>query len=300
MEASDSLNQPNQTGNYKITEKISETNHSIVFKGKDKNNKIVSIKVLKAADASSSDLARFKQEYNLIKSIDPDGVIKTYDIIEYEDKPALVLEYLEGKTLKEVLKEKLNEIGWFLNIAVKLSETLGKLHAKQIVHKDIKPSNILVFLDDIKLIDFGISKEITHENEQIYDNNVIEGTLPYMSPEQTGRMNRSVDYRTDLYSMGITFYEMLTGRLPFTSDDPMEIIHFHIAKEVEPPDRINRLVPGVVSEIVMKLLRKAAEERYQNSYGVLADLNRCLEEFVAGGHNNRYRIRDLEKLFVKR
>ncbi|MCP4723969.1 MAG: serine/threonine-protein kinase PknK, partial [bacterium] len=290
MDATDSLNQPNQVGTYKITEKISETSNSIVFKGKDKNNKKVSIRVFKTADPSSSDLARFKQEYNLIKSIDLKGVIKTYDVIEYEDKPALVLEYCEGKTLKEALKNKVNNIKWFLNIAVKLSETLGKLHTKQIVHKDIKPSNILVFLDDIKLIDFGISKEITHENEQIYDNNVIEGTLPYMSPEQTGRMNRSVDYRTDLYSMGITFYEMLTGRLPFTSDDPMEIIHFHIAKEVEPPDRINRLVPGVVSEIVMKLLRKAVQERYQNSFGVLADLNRCLEEFNEKGQISDFQI----------
>ena len=137
-------------------------------------------------------------------------------------------------------------------------------------------------------MDFGISAALTHANDEIYNPDVIEGTLAYMSPEQTGRMNRSVDYRTDLYSLGITFYEMLTGEVPFTSKDPMELIHSHIARQPIPPRELNSSIPPVISAIILKLLSKTPEERYQNSLGLAADIDECLNRITRKGDINDF------------
>ncbi|MCP4129869.1 MAG: AAA family ATPase [bacterium] len=271
---------------YTILGTVGETSRSVVYRcRKETEEKTVIIKVLKAEYPTPSEIARFKQEYELIRSIDIDGVVRTYDIIDYESGFALILEDFDGISLKETITGKSRDIMAFLRVAIKLANIIGHLHQKNIIHKDIKPQNILINTGsgEIKITDFGIATVLTHENEEIYNPDVINGTLPYMSPEQTGRMNCSVDYRTDLYSLGVTLYEMLTGTLPFRSKDPMELIHAHLAVSPVPPSRKNRDVPPVLSNIIMKLLLKNCEERYRNAFGLLTDLEDCRQQYEKKG-----------------
>jgi predicted ATPase/serine phosphatase RsbU (regulator of sigma subunit)/tRNA A-37 threonylcarbamoyl transferase component Bud32 len=272
---------------YAIIEKIAETRGSLVYRGRkeDEQNTVV-IKLLKTKFPTLSEIARFKQEYELIRGIDLDGVIKTYDLLEHDGSFALVLEDFDGTSIKDQLKKKKSyDVKFFLKTAMKIADVLGNLHMKDIVHRDIKPHNILINqkTKTLKITDFGISAIITHENDEVYNPDFIQGTLSYMSPEQTGRINRTVDYRTDLYSLGVTLYEMITGSLPFSSYDPMEIIHSHIAVMPVPPVVQNPGVPQALSDIIMKLLSKTPEERYQNCFGLAADLRQCMIQFDTKG-----------------
>ncbi|MCP4135954.1 MAG: AAA family ATPase [bacterium] len=278
---------------YRILNNIDETNNSIVYRGqKEHEDDTVIIKVLKTEFPSLSEIARFKQEYALIKNLDLEGVVKTFDFIKHNDTFALIMEDFDGIPLQKILRSKKTNISFFLQIATRLANTLGFLHKKDIIHKDIKPQNILINSNDekVKLADFGISSVLTRENEEIYNPLVIEGTLAYMSPEQTGRMNCDLDYRTDLYSLGITFYEMLTGSVPFQSKDPVEMIHSHIARQPQPPGQLNREVPEAISNIVMKLLSKTADERYQNSFGLLEDLEQCERQLKEKGSIDKFKL----------
>ncbi len=276
---------------YTLQEKIHETRNSIIYRGKKENEaNTVIIKVLKTKYPTPSEVARFKQEYSLVKNLNVDGIIKTYDLVKYHDAYAIIEEDFDGISLKELIKTKKINIIAFLQIALKLSDSLGILHKNNIIHLDIKPDNILINLKEgkVKITDFGISTVLTHSNDEIYNPDVIQGTLYYMSPEQTGRMNRSVDYRTDLYSLGIAFYEMLTGEVPFKSKDPMEIIHSHIARQPRPPKELNPAVPAVISDIIMKLLSKTPEERYQNSLGLKEDISACLNQIHQKGQIDEF------------
>src|ERR1700758_3067154 len=180
------------------------------------------------------------------------------------------------------------EMKQLLHVAVGLANALRELHKRHLIHKDLKPSNILVesASGHVRLTGFGIASRLGRERQLPDAPEFIAGTLAYMSPEQTGRINRSIDSRSDLYSLGITFYEMLTGVLPFRASDPMEWVHCHIARQPPPPsERAN--VPEPLSAIVMKLLAKTAEERYQTVAGVEADLRRCLDEWQRGSDSAR-------------
>jgi serine/threonine protein kinase len=170
----------------------------------------------------------------------------------------LILEDFDGESLRAFLSSRTITIKDFLTIAIQLAETLGELHQKNIIHKDIKPQNIIInsVTGLVKITDFSIASRLSRENQTINDLNLLEGTLAYMSPEQTGRMNRSLDYRTDFYSLGVTFYEMLTGQLPYAATDAMELVHCHIAKNALPPHELSPHIPQVLSAIVMKLLAK--------------------------------------------
>lgn len=165
-----------------------------------------------------------------------------------------------------------------LEIAIKISEILHDLHQNRVIHKDIKPANILInpLTAQVKLIDFGIASLLSKENQETQNPNVLEGTLAYLAPEQTGRMNRGLDYRTDFYSLGVTFYQLFTGQLPFDSVDPLELVHCHIAKNPVPPHEIQPLIPPVLSAIILKLMAKNAEDRYQNALGLRYDLEQVL------------------------
>lgn len=168
----------------------------------------------------------------------------------------------------------------FFDIAIKITKVLESIHIRNIIHKDIIPSNIVINLEtnQLKIIDFGISTILPIENPIIHSPTILEGTLAYMSPEQTGRMNCPLDYRTDFYSLGATFYELLTQQLPFQTNDAIELVHCHLAKQPVSPCELNLEIPKAVSAIVMKLLSKRSEDRYQSAWGITADLEKCLTQ----------------------
>src|SRR4030043_1843753 len=287
---------------YILREKIHETSNSFIYRGQKENQpQSLIIKVLKTKYPTPSEIARFKQEFNLVKNLDLDGIIKTYDLIEYNDSYAIIEEDFDGISLKKIIKTKKPDIKSFLQIALKLSETLGILHENNIIHLEIKHDNIFINTkrSTVKITDFGISAALTHANDEIYNPDVIEGTLAYISPEQTGRMKRSVDYRTDLYSLGVTFHEMLPGEAPFKSKDPMELIHSHIARQPAPLVELNPAVPAIISDITLKLLSKMPEERYQNSLGLMADIDTCLKQLTKKGKIDDFKLgtRDISVRF---
>lgn len=265
---------------YQVMEKLGETFCSTVYRArKTGQEKTVIIKVLRVQDPSFEQIARLKHEYELIKGVDIEGIVKPVDFITCDGMPAIVMEDFGGVSLKQILEDGFSTER-FLELAVGLAEIIGMLHQCKVTHRDIKPSNILINpeTNTLKITDFGISAEVTLGRDRIANSAVIEGTLAYISPEQTGRMNCGADYRSDLYSLGVTFYEMLTGVVPFQSKDPMAVIHAHIAKMPVPPCKINIDLPGPVSDIVMKLLSKSADDRYQNGLGLAADLKESLHQ----------------------
>ncbi|MBV9873148.1 MAG: AAA family ATPase [Verrucomicrobia bacterium] len=223
-------------------------------------------------------LKLLEHAYTFKEELDAAWAARPIAITRYGDRPVLVMEDPGGVPLDQLLGQPL-DIELWLRLAVSLSKAIDQLHRRGIVHKDIKPAHILADAGTGQcwLRGFGIASRLPRERQAPEPPEFVEGTLAYMAPEQTGRMNRSIDSRSDLYSLGVTLYEMLTGSLPFTASDPMEWVHCHIARQPVPPsDRIENL-PAQISVIVMKLLAKTAEERYQTAAGVESDLRRCLD-----------------------
>ncbi|MCW6050145.1 AAA family ATPase [Lyngbya sp. CCAP 1446/10] len=271
---------------YQLISTIHEGTKTVIYQGRHElEHTPVIIKTLKAEYPTLEEIARIRHEYQILHSLNIPGIIKPIELKPYEHGLALILEDFGGQTLKQYITSQKTSLINFLQIASQLAQILGELHTNQIIHKDIKPQNILIKPEtkEIKLIDFSIATRLEKENPTISNPNHIEGSLAYMSPEQTGRMNRSIDYRTDFYSLGITFYEMLAGQLPFNSNDPMELVHCHIAKQPAPINQLNPEIPNAVVDIVMKLLAKTAEDRYQSARGLLADLEECLKQLEESG-----------------
>ena len=282
---------------YQIIAKIYESNNSLVYRAiRDRDHHPLILKILKADYPTPEELTRYKQEYEITRSLNQAGVLKAYGLQRYQNTLVMLLEDFGGDSLNYLLKERQFTQEEFLTIAIKIAESLGRIHAANIIHKDINPSNIVYNPNtgQLKLIDFGISTILSRENPTIRNPDHLEGTLPYISPEQTGRMNRAIDYRTDFYSLGITFYELLTGQLPFKTEDAMELIHCHIAKQPMSPYLLSRgeevqgsgdtgNIPQAVSDIVMKLMAKITEERYQSAWGLKADLETCWHQLQTDG-----------------
>jgi PAS domain S-box-containing protein len=228
-------------------------------------------------------LDRLAHEYSLKDELDGTWALRPLELVRDRGQTVLVLEDPGGELLGSLLGTPM-EVGRFLSIAIGLAAALGKVHQRGLIHKDIKPANILVNDgEEIRLTGFGIASRLPRERQPPDPPEVIAGTLAYMAPEQTGRMNRSIDSRSDLYSLGVTLYEMLTGNLPFKASDPMEWVHCHIARQAGAPDARANGIPAALSSIAMKLLAKTAEERYQTAPGVEADLRRCLMEWQSLG-----------------
>ncbi len=189
-----------------------------------------------------------------------------------------------------------------LDIAIQLAAILHELHQNRVIHKDIKPANILIHPDSkhIKLIDFSLASLLPKETQAIQSPKSLEGTLGYLAPEQTGRMNRAIDYRTDFYALGVTLYQLLTGQLPFTSEDPLELIHCHMVQMPTAVDRVNPAVPAMVAAIVVKLMAKNAEDRYQSAIGLKSDLEQCLLQWQDQGEITKFTLglRDLSDRFL--
>ena len=252
----------------------------------DNGNRLAVLLVAPAGDhPSRSTLDRLTHEYELKDELDSAWAARPLALMRDAGRTVLVLDDLGGEPLDRLLGGPM-EVGRFLRLAIAVTSALGKLHQRGLIHKDIKPANIVVDCADghVRLTGFGIASRLSRERQAPEPPETIAGTLAYMAPEQTGRMNRSIDARSDLYAVGVTLYQMLTGVLPLTAANPMEWVHCHIARKPVPPRERLESVPAPVSAIIMKLLAKTPEDRYQTAGGVERDLRRCLAEWEAQCH----------------
>jgi PAS domain S-box-containing protein len=252
-------------------------------------------------------LGRLAHEYSLREELDPAWAARPIALTRHWGRTVLVLEDPGGTPLDQRLGGPL-DFASALRLAISLAAAIGHLHQRGIIHRNIKPANVLLnsATGQLWLMGFGIASRLPRERQSPEPPEFIAGTLPYMAPEQTGRMNRSIDSRSDLYSLGVTLYEIFTGILPFSASDPMGWVHCHIAKQPLPPAERAKDISGTVSAIVLKLLAKAAEERYQTAAGLVADLRHCLaqceslkriEKFTLGAHDTSDRLLIPEKLY---
>ncbi|NEQ64992.1 MAG: AAA family ATPase [Symploca sp. SIO2D2] len=292
---------------YQINSPIYESANSIVYRGiREWDNQAVILKMLKQDYPTPAELTRYKQEYEITRYLDLEGVIKAYSLQEYHRSLVMIMEDFGGNSLKMLLSEfretqEVMSLQEFLPLAIQVAEILSQIHAANIIHKDLNPGNIVLHPEtgQAKIIDFGISTQLTRENPTLKNPNILEGTLAYISPEQTGRMNRALDYRTDFYSLGATFYELLSGKLPFETTDVLELVHCHLAKQPVTPHQLNVEIPLAVSAIVMKLMAKTAEERYQSAFGLQADLEQCQQQLQTTGKIDSFHlgIQDISEKF---
>jgi PAS domain S-box-containing protein len=290
-------------------DRLRDDGEFILYRGHASQAKLPSVLLLAPASTrpSPETLKKIDHEYSLRGDLDPAWAVRPLALSERGEQVALLLEDPGGEILDGFLSGAM-EMTQFLRMAVGLATALGGVHEKKLIHKDLKPPNVLVnsATGQIRLLGFGIASRLPREQQPPEPPEFIAGTLPYMAPEQTGRMNRSIDSRSDLYALGVTLYKMLTGNLPFTASDPIEWIHCHIARPPVPPHERVKGVPASVSAIVMRLLAKTPEERYQTAAGVESDLRRCLAEweahgsiasFTPGEHDTPDRLRIPEKLY---
>jgi predicted ATPase len=291
-----------------VLSQIYESANSLVYRGIfQTNQQPLILKLLKEDYPEPAELYRYQQEYEITRRLNLKETIKAYELRKYQNTQVMLLEDFGGESLKILQHDRPFSLLEFLHIAIQIAGALGKVHQQNVIHKDINSSNIVFNpqTGQLKIIDFGLSTLLSQENSSLKSSGDLEGTLAYMSPEQTGRMNRSLDYRTDFYSLGVTFYELLTNRLPFASVDPLELVHCHIAKQPIAPHEVNPEIPQIVSEIVMKLMAKSAEERYQSAWEIKADLETCLDRyqngaiqrFVLGCKDNSDRLQIPQKLY---
>jgi|GEM_PF-508599 PAS domain S-box-containing protein len=278
---------------YKITEIIHQGLNTVVCRGisQSKQERVI-LKVLKAEYPTLEQISRLKHEFTITSNLDfnsvnVDSIVKVLGLHTHQNRLVLVSQDFGGVSLKEFLAGKDEKISLiaFLSIAVQVVEGLVFLHTHNIIHKDIKPSNIVINAQtgECKIIDFSIASNLSQETTQLMSPYELEGSLAYMSPEQTGRMNRMMDFRSDFYSLGVTFYEILTGQLPFQDLDAVELVYSHLAKQPTPVTVLNPDVPEIINVIVAKLMAKNAEDRYQTAGSLLVDLQRCLDELKTTG-----------------
>jgi predicted ATPase/two-component sensor histidine kinase len=269
---------------YHITELLHNGSKTLIYRGYREHDACpVIIKTLADDYPSPKDLACLQHEYALTKDWQEEGLLRSYDLLKHQHTLLLIQQDIGGVSLNRLLAERPLSLESFLLISLALAQSLGQIHRRMLIHKDINPANLVVNLKtrQVQIIDFGLATQLSRETPQLQAPALLEGTLAYLSPEQTGRMNRTLDYRTDFYSLGASFYEMLTGVPPFSAADPMELVHCHLAKMPPPPHELCPELPPVLSDIVLKLMAKTAEQRYQSSFGLCADLANCLQQFRA-------------------
>ncbi|MEH2205635.1 MAG: AAA family ATPase [Nostoc sp.] len=288
---------------YQIVEQLYSGSRTQVYRAIRECDRLpVVIKLLKREYPTFTELVQFRNQYAIAKNLNIPGIIKPYSLEAHHNGYALVMEDFGGVSLRQFTQGKTLTLEQFLPIALQLLEILHQLHQQRVIHKDIKPTNILIHPDtkQIKLIDFSIASLLPRETQEIQSLNGLEGTLAYLSPEQTGRMNRGIDYRSDFYSLGVTFFELLSGKLPFESHEPMELVHYHIAKLPPCLCDFNPKLPLMLGEIIRKLMAKNAEDRYQSALGLKHDLVTCLEQWRETGKHTWFDLgqRDISDRFL--
>ncbi|MFP2907841.1 AAA family ATPase [Pyxidicoccus sp. 3LFB2] len=272
-------------GSFTITQTLQRADGTLLLRGVRKADlRPVLLRVLDPRQGRAKDLERLKNEQSIGGTLDPRTVVTPLSLETYEGMSALVLDDPGGRSLDQLLGEPMAPVR-FLELAIPIVTAVSELHERDILHKDLKPQNILVHeaTGSVWLMGFGLASRLPREHPVAESPSLIEGSLPYLAPEQTGRMNRAIDSRADLYALGVTFYEMLTGRLPFEAEDALEWVHCHVARAPRPPTTLVPELPDVLSAIVLKLLAKMAEDRYQTARGLRNDLERCLASWRARG-----------------
>lgn len=246
-----------------------------------RDNLPVIIKTLTSNQPNADEVGQLHHEYELLSTLDIEGVIKPVAQEKTEPLVATIFHDHDGVSLRDLIE--LKQFCWheWLPTAVRLAELIGRVHDAQIIHKQVTPDNILVnpHTGELQMIDFTQATHLQREQASWHYSQIDSETLPYIAPEQTGRINRAIDYRTDFYGLGATLYELMTGRPPFQEEDRLALVHSHIAKQPVPPHEINSALPPVVSQIIIKLLAKDASERYQSIFGLTQDLRTCQEEW---------------------
>ena len=314
---------------YTFVEAIYQGTRTMVYRAVEAaTQQPVVIKVQSQEYPSFAELVQFRNQYAVAKNLPIPGIVHPLSLESCGDGYALVMEDFEGIDLEQYVQQHPLSLIQTLDIAIQLADILHELQQHRVIHKDLKPTNILIHPDSkqVKLIDFSIASLLSRETQAIQSPHSLEGTLAYMAPEQTGRMNRAIDYRTDFYTLGVTLYQLLTGQLPFAIDDPMELIHCHIAKVPVPPEEFGRpktedrsqesrvrsqafphppispstLIPKPLSDIVLKLMAKNAEDRYQSALGLKYDLEQCLTQWQEQGEISEFSLgqRDLSDRFL--
>ncbi|NER02177.1 MAG: serine/threonine protein kinase, partial [Okeania sp. SIO3C4] len=282
---------------YQIKQKLYEGTRTLVYRGiRATDSQKVALKFMRNEYPSFNELLHFRNQYTITKNLDVPGVVKSLSLETYRNGYVLVMEDNGAISLD---KYDSLDLTICLKIGIQIADILHKLYQNRVIHKDIKPANTLIHpqTKQVKIIDFSIASVLPFETTEIKNPNVLEGTLAYISPEQTGRMNRGIDYRSDFYSLGVMFFEMLNGKLPFDATDPMELIHCHLAKK---PECIDSQIPTPLVNIIHKLMAKNAEDRYQNALGLKYDLEKCLARWEKVGKIETFKLgeRDLSDRFL--
>jgi diguanylate cyclase (GGDEF)-like protein len=268
-----------ESSGYRLTAQLHDDRQTRVYRARRLVDDFpVVLKVLSDEQSLAEALPRYRREFDITRSLAAtEGVIKVYDLVTIQNSVMIVGEDIGAESLDKILERGQPDLAQALDIATRIAGTLGELHRHNVIHKDLNPANIIwnEQTDELRIIDFGIASQLSQEQQEFQSPTQLEGTLAYTSPEQTGRVNRKLDYRSDLYSFGVTLYELLTGTLPFAAREGIELVHAHIALTPPPPHQINPRIPIAVSRIVMRLIEKMADDRYQSAWGVKHDLDHC-------------------------
>jgi predicted ATPase/signal transduction histidine kinase len=278
---------------YQTENLIYNGSRTLVYRGiKRDEGKAVVLKKPRHQYPTFNEILQLRHQYALTKNLAIPSIVKPLALEKDGSSYVLVMEDVGGVSLSEYYRERHLSLEEFFPVAIALTKILAELYQNRVIHKDIKPSNILINPDtlEIFLIDFSIASLLPRETQQLTNPNVLEGTLAYISPEQTGRTNRGIDYRSDFYALGVTFYQLLAGQLPFSSDDPMELVHCHIAKKPTPPHAVKREIPEMLSAIIIKLMAKTPEERYQSAAGIERDLTECWQQWQQTGEIKHFEL----------